>query len=50
MEMNLIKRLSDEEHDRREIEKLKKMREYYKAHPSFEERWELFMKAMRGEE
>lgn len=40
----------DEEHDKREIERLKEMREYYKAHPSFEERWELFMKAMRGEE
>lgn len=46
--MNMIKRLSDEEHDKREIERLKEMREFYKAHPSLEERWELFMKAMRG--
>ena len=43
-----MKRLSDEEHDKREIERLKEMREYYKTYPSFEERWELFMKAMRG--
>lgn len=50
--MNLIKRLSvsDEEHDKKEIEKLKEFREFFKTHPSLEERQKLFIKAMRGEE
>lgn len=51
MDINLIKRLSDEEHDKREIKKLLGFRKEYEEikNLSREERAERLQKFMRGE-
>lgn len=51
--MDLTKRLSDEEHDKREIEHLKlwvkELKKYNKEFPTIEEKIEEFMQVMRGD-
>lgn len=52
MNINLTKRLSDEEHDERQIKRLLELKKEYKEIKklSLEERGKRFRKRMRGEE